>query len=173
MGGGSFPLWLFPAPLNQVVPLPSRFSASVSPSKEHRRGYCRLQNAPRTEGEWEEWLRFFHEGVAVTAEGAASTAGRLRELFEGDQVGIQKVGRRSGSALRRMQSWGSQTRQFSRWVTQLGRRSRAESDSARRHQLTLHMSSIPLARQRAFAVPFPEQRATEMSKEVNISREWF
>ena len=68
--------------------------------KKQRREYYRLLNAVRTEGDWEEWLRFFLEGVAITAEGAVSTAGRLLELFEEDQLRIQKLGRRSGSALR-------------------------------------------------------------------------
>ncbi len=68
--------------------------------KKHRREYYRLLNAVRTEGDWEEWLRFFLEGVAGTAEGAVSSAVRLLELFDEDQLRIQKLGRLSGSALR-------------------------------------------------------------------------
>ncbi len=68
--------------------------------KKLRREYYRLLNAVRTEGDWEEWLRFFLQGVAGTAEGAVSTAVRLLELFDEDQLHIRKLGRRSGSALR-------------------------------------------------------------------------
>ena len=68
--------------------------------KEHRDEYYRLLDLVRLKGEWEEWLNFFLEGVALTADGAVATAGALTRLFEEDRGRIQAVGRRAGSALR-------------------------------------------------------------------------
>jgi Fic family protein len=68
--------------------------------KEHRDEYYRLLDRARLEGDWEEWLSFFLEGVALTADGAVATAGDLARLFEEDRVRIQATGRRAGSALR-------------------------------------------------------------------------
>jgi len=45
--------------------------------KTHRQEYYRRLSAVRTEGDWEGWLEFFLEGVAVVAEEAAMTARRL------------------------------------------------------------------------------------------------
>jgi Fic family protein len=63
--------------------------------KQHR-----VLDRARLEGEWEEWLSFFLEGVALTADGAVATAGDLVRLFEEDRGRIQASGRRAGSALR-------------------------------------------------------------------------
>jgi Fic family protein len=68
--------------------------------KMHRQEYYRLLDAVRTEGDWEEWLMFFLQGVAETAEGAAETARQLVTLFEGDRDRIRQTGRKAGSALR-------------------------------------------------------------------------
>ncbi len=68
--------------------------------KEHRDEYYRLLDLARLEGEWEAWLSFFLEGVALTADGAVATAGDLARLFEEDRGRIQATGRRAGSALR-------------------------------------------------------------------------
>jgi Fic family protein len=68
--------------------------------KQHRAEYYRLLDAVRREGDWEEWLRFFLLGVAETAEAAVSTARRLIDLFDKDQIRIQKTGRQAGSLLR-------------------------------------------------------------------------
>jgi len=68
--------------------------------KEHRDEYYRLLDLARLEGEWEEWLSFFLQGVALTADGAVATAGDLARLFDEDRARIQARGRRAGSALR-------------------------------------------------------------------------
>ncbi|MBI3269036.1 MAG: Fic family protein [Planctomycetes bacterium] len=68
--------------------------------KEHREEYYRLLDRVRWEGDWEEWLRFFLEGVRQTADAAVATARRLVTLFQKDRARIQKRGRAAGSALR-------------------------------------------------------------------------
>jgi Fic family protein len=68
--------------------------------KQHRDEYYALLDAVRQTGDWEAWLRFFLEGVAQTAEGAATTAQRLTTIFRDDQERIQRAGRTAGSALR-------------------------------------------------------------------------
>lgn len=68
--------------------------------KQHRAEYYRLLDAVRKEGDWEEWLCFFLLGVAETAEAAVSTARRLTDLFDKDQIRIQKMGRQDRSLLR-------------------------------------------------------------------------
>lgn len=68
--------------------------------KQHRESYYDLLNDVRKNGDWEAWLAFFLDGVTQTAEGAVSTAQRLRALFQKDQAKIQQTGRAAGSALR-------------------------------------------------------------------------
>jgi Fic family protein len=68
--------------------------------KEHRARYYELLDRVRTEGEWEEWVQFFAEGVHTTASGAVRTARRMVELFEADRDRVQALGRVAGSALR-------------------------------------------------------------------------
>lgn len=68
--------------------------------KQHREEYYRLLQTVRMEGEWEEWIAFFLEGVAQTADGAVATARRLVELFAEDRARIQARGRPAASALR-------------------------------------------------------------------------
>ncbi|MDR1788936.1 MAG: Fic family protein [Opitutaceae bacterium] len=54
--------------------------------KRHRDDYYRLLQNVRVQGEWEEWLRFFLEGVVETAETAARTAQKLLQVFEKDRA---------------------------------------------------------------------------------------
>lgn len=61
--------------------------------------YTHLQRV-RTHGEWEEWLRFFLEGVNEVARSATDTTQRLLALVEEDRQSIHALGRASGSALR-------------------------------------------------------------------------
>ncbi len=61
--------------------------------------YTRLQRV-RTHGEWEEWLRFFLEGVNEVAGSATDTTRRLLALVEADRQAIHGLGRASGSAQR-------------------------------------------------------------------------
>ena len=68
--------------------------------KQHRSRYYELLDRVRTEGAWEEWLGFFAEAVATTAEGAVDTARTLVALFAEDRERIGRVGRGAGSALR-------------------------------------------------------------------------
>ena len=68
--------------------------------KQHRKDYYAHLNGVRERGGWEEWLRFFAEGVRETAEGAVSTARRLSDLFTGDLERVNAAGRGAGSAAR-------------------------------------------------------------------------
>ncbi len=59
--------------------------------KQNRERYYELLQQVRMEGVWEEWLRFFVEGVAETAEQAAITARRILVLFDGDRKRIKAL----------------------------------------------------------------------------------
>ena len=67
--------------------------------KTHRNQYYELLQKVRVEGVWEEWLKFFLEGIAFTADQAAETAAKLRQLFREDSVRVQKLGKASGTAI--------------------------------------------------------------------------
>ncbi len=66
--------------------------------KQHRDRYYQLLDAVRRDGDWEAWVGFFAEGVAVTAEGAVATARRLLATAERHRDKIVRLGRRAGSA---------------------------------------------------------------------------
>jgi Fic family protein len=68
--------------------------------KTHRQYYYELLQRVREKGDWEAWLEFFLEGVKETSEQAADTAKQILELFEGDRVKIEGLGRPAASALR-------------------------------------------------------------------------
>ena len=68
--------------------------------KQNRTTYYSMLERVRRNGDWEDWLAFFLEGVRMTAEGAVSTAQELAKLFSVDRSIIEKKGRRAGSALR-------------------------------------------------------------------------
>ena len=53
--------------------------------KRHRAEYYRKLNSIRTEGDWEGWIEYFLEGVAVIAEEAADVARDLFELISNDR----------------------------------------------------------------------------------------
>jgi Fic family protein len=67
--------------------------------KQHRKHYYELLQNTREKGEWEAWLEFFFEGIAVTGNQAFDTASQLLKLFEGDRSRIKTLGRASASAL--------------------------------------------------------------------------
>ncbi|MGA3079836.1 MAG: Fic family protein [Terracidiphilus sp.] len=67
--------------------------------KTHRTRYYELLQKVRTEGVWEEWLEFFLEGIVFTAEQAAETAAKLRQLFREDSARVQALGKASGTAM--------------------------------------------------------------------------
>jgi Fic family protein len=60
--------------------------------KQHRKEYYELLQRVRTEGVWEEWLAFFFEGVATTADQAADSARRILCLFQENQRRIVETG---------------------------------------------------------------------------------
>lgn len=66
--------------------------------KEHRDLYYDRLQAIRDKGEWEEWLRFFVEGVREVATEAYQTASRILALRERDRARLSELGRRAGTA---------------------------------------------------------------------------
>ncbi|KPK43589.1 MAG: cell filamentation protein Fic [Planctomycetes bacterium SM23_25] len=68
--------------------------------KRHRARYYDLLQSVRESGDWEAWLRFFLTGVHETAQQAVETSRQILALFQSDRRRIDKLGRRSGSALR-------------------------------------------------------------------------
>lgn len=68
--------------------------------KQHRAEYYRLLDLVRSEGDWESWLDFFLEGVAVTANNAVQTARRLVSLFKQDAEMVQTQGRMAATTQR-------------------------------------------------------------------------
>ncbi len=68
--------------------------------KQHREEYYRRLDLVRRTGDWEAWLDFFLEGVAVTAESAVDTAHRLQGLFQADRERVQSVGKAAANTLR-------------------------------------------------------------------------
>ncbi len=69
--------------------------------KTHRDRYYELLQKVRKEGAWEEWLRFFLEGVKETSAQAVEAARSILELFEEDRLKIRdNLGRSANSALR-------------------------------------------------------------------------
>lgn len=67
--------------------------------KTHRDRYYELLQKVRVEGVWEEWLEFFLEGIAFTADQAVERAAKLRQLFREDTVRVQGLGKASGTAI--------------------------------------------------------------------------
>ncbi|MGQ0428733.1 MAG: Fic family protein [Gammaproteobacteria bacterium] len=67
--------------------------------KTHRALYYELLNEVRLHGDWERWLDFFAEGIAVSATQAVTTAHALLALVEKDRDQIAKLGRTAPSAL--------------------------------------------------------------------------
>jgi len=53
--------------------------------KRHRQEYYRRLGAVRTDGDWEGWLSYFLEGVAVVAEEAVATARHLHGIVSEDR----------------------------------------------------------------------------------------
>lgn len=68
--------------------------------KQHRERYYELLQGVRIQGNWEEWLEFFLDGVRTTAEQASGTARRILTLLESDRTRLEQIGRGAGSALR-------------------------------------------------------------------------
>jgi len=68
--------------------------------KNNRDEYYELLQRVRTDGTWEEWIRFFLRGVLETSQQAYESAQAIMKLFNDDRVRIQQLGRVAGSALR-------------------------------------------------------------------------
>ncbi len=66
--------------------------------KTHRSLYYELLNDVRVNGDWERWLDFFAEGVAVTATQAVQTAQDLLALVAADRQRLAGLGRAATSA---------------------------------------------------------------------------
>jgi len=67
--------------------------------KTHRQYYYALLNNVRLTGDWEAWLDFFAEAVAVTATQAVETAQQLLDLSNKDRVKVSGLGRAAASTL--------------------------------------------------------------------------
>ena len=61
--------------------------------KKRRARYYELLDAVRTDGDWEEWLSFFAEGVVESAQGAVVTAQQLTALAAGDRERVRTLTR--------------------------------------------------------------------------------
>lgn len=68
--------------------------------KEHRDEYYRHLTAIRTDGAWEDWLRFFLEGVIAVARSATETTTRIVSLVNADRQRVMTLGKASASAAR-------------------------------------------------------------------------
>jgi Fic family protein len=66
--------------------------------KQNRGVYYSLLNRVREKGDWEEWLKFFLEGVSTAAHGALQTIGTADALFAECADKIAKLGRGRFSA---------------------------------------------------------------------------
>ena len=68
--------------------------------KQHRARYYELLDTVRKDGDWEEWLGFFADGVESSASGAVDTVRRLVHQADTDRARVQALRRIAGSALR-------------------------------------------------------------------------
>lgn len=68
--------------------------------KQHRARYYELLDAVRRDGDWEEWLAFFAEGVSASAGAAVDTVQRLVRQAAADRQQVQSLRRIAGTALR-------------------------------------------------------------------------
>jgi Fic family protein len=66
--------------------------------KQHRDLYYELLSEPRKNGDWEKWINFFLEGVAVTARDAKKTLVAIKKLFADDDEKVAGLGRAHDSA---------------------------------------------------------------------------
>ena len=68
--------------------------------KTNREMYYDLLQGMRDTGDWEDWLRFFLQGVWETAEEASRTTRTVLQVFGEDRQQIEGLGRAAASALR-------------------------------------------------------------------------
>ncbi len=67
--------------------------------KQHRDQYYELLQRVRMQGEWEEWIDFFLQGVSSTSEKAVTLAADILDLFRKDESVVKNSGPRKGSAI--------------------------------------------------------------------------
>jgi Fic family protein len=68
--------------------------------KQNREAYYDHLQRVRLEGAWEDWLRFFLEGVLEVAESTTETTRRIVRMLERDRHTIHEFGRAAGTAHR-------------------------------------------------------------------------
>jgi Fic family protein len=68
--------------------------------KQNRDEYFAHLQSVRTEGRWEEWIAFFLEAVARTAERAVQLAHDILQLVETDRKKIETAGGRGDASKR-------------------------------------------------------------------------
>jgi Fic family protein len=68
--------------------------------KRYRAEYYRLLNAVRTEGDFESWLRYFLEGVAIIADETVATTQSLFALLNADRARVLAGGSTSVAGIR-------------------------------------------------------------------------
>jgi Fic family protein len=68
--------------------------------KTHKQTYYERLQRVRTHGEWEEWVRFFIEGVLETAQQAVTAATQILKLFSEDRKRLSANKRHANAALR-------------------------------------------------------------------------
>jgi len=68
--------------------------------KMHREQYYTMLEQVRHTGDWEAWLTFFAEAVAMTAGQAVETAKRLLSQADIDRERLEQLGRVASSTLR-------------------------------------------------------------------------
>jgi Fic family protein len=68
--------------------------------KRHRAEYYRRLNAVRTDGDFENWLKYFLEGVAVIAEETVATTQQLFTQINGDRTRVLSGGSISVAGVR-------------------------------------------------------------------------
>ena len=68
--------------------------------KRNRDAYYDHLQRVRTEGAWEEWLRFFLDGVIEVAESTTDATRRIVTMIEADRQKIHGMGRGAATAHR-------------------------------------------------------------------------
>ncbi len=68
--------------------------------KRNREAYYDHLQRVRTDGAWEQWLRFFLDGVIEVAESTTDATRRIVSMIEGDRQAIHKLGRGAATAHR-------------------------------------------------------------------------
>lgn len=68
--------------------------------KRNRDAYYEYLQRVRTDGAWEDWLRFFLEGVVEVAESTTATTRGIVQMIERDRQRIHGLGRAAATALR-------------------------------------------------------------------------